>query len=456
MSGNGQQSLGVVEFYHNSTILIVGGTGFLGQILLEKILRSLQPKKVYLLIREKRGQTVDQRLDELLSGRLFNKVRITSLKEKLRPLEVDFTKDNLSLNDDQREELANEVDVVFYLLASVHFNQRLDRALQINLEYARRVYSMPFQHLKAVVHVSTMYANSDQRMIEEKIYEEEIFGGYQNLKRILDELTPSEIKQITPHILRGLPNTYTFSKKCAELMVQEEFGDLPFGIFRPPIISSSYQDPVVGWTNNLNGFGAFVSGIYTGELRILPIDVEKHPFIAPVDYCANAMLCCAVDLHRRRDQYSSFVPVYNYAFDNPELTWGRFFNFLMDGLPPVQRYVNGYLLMRKTKSPKASQLCYSIRRLEGLVSDVFARLLRGDQTKHCLKVAEQSIWYAESMKFFSLNDWHLQNDNFCRVLDALDSAERQMFGCDLRQVDWKAHVTSIAPGVIEFMEKGDK
>lgn len=52
----------VSEFYKDSIILITGGTGFLGKVLVEKILRSFEVKQIYLLVRTKNNMTVSDRL----------------------------------------------------------------------------------------------------------------------------------------------------------------------------------------------------------------------------------------------------------------------------------------------------------------------------------------------------------------------------------------------------------
>lgn len=64
---NGQSPL--QEFYKNSKILITGGTGFIGKVLAEKLLRSyLTVSTIYLLVRPKRGRNVEQRIQALLDN----------------------------------------------------------------------------------------------------------------------------------------------------------------------------------------------------------------------------------------------------------------------------------------------------------------------------------------------------------------------------------------------------
>jgi alcohol-forming fatty acyl-CoA reductase len=52
--------LNIKEFYKDKTILISGCTGFLGKIILEKVIRTIQDYKVvYVMIRDKRGTSVE-------------------------------------------------------------------------------------------------------------------------------------------------------------------------------------------------------------------------------------------------------------------------------------------------------------------------------------------------------------------------------------------------------------
>lgn len=58
---------GVSDFYHGKTVFITGGTGFMGKVLLEKLLRACPGlARVYLLIRPKKGQDARERLQQLL------------------------------------------------------------------------------------------------------------------------------------------------------------------------------------------------------------------------------------------------------------------------------------------------------------------------------------------------------------------------------------------------------
>lgn len=57
----------IPQFYAGKNIFITGGTGFLGTVLIEALLRST-PKigKIYLLIRDKYGSDASERVRRLL------------------------------------------------------------------------------------------------------------------------------------------------------------------------------------------------------------------------------------------------------------------------------------------------------------------------------------------------------------------------------------------------------
>lgn len=70
-SSNIANTIGIPEWYAGQRIFITGATGFMGKVLVEKLLRDCSDiEKLYLLIRSKKGVEPKHRLDEYLKCRV--------------------------------------------------------------------------------------------------------------------------------------------------------------------------------------------------------------------------------------------------------------------------------------------------------------------------------------------------------------------------------------------------
>lgn len=66
MDGNGSSS--IAEWFRNQVIFVTGSTGFMGKVLVEKLLRDCPNiEKCYLLMRTKRGIEPEQRRDDYVN-----------------------------------------------------------------------------------------------------------------------------------------------------------------------------------------------------------------------------------------------------------------------------------------------------------------------------------------------------------------------------------------------------
>lgn len=59
----------IQEFYKGKSVFITGCTGFLGKVLLEKLLRSCpEIENIYVLMRSKKGKDMYTRIEEICNG----------------------------------------------------------------------------------------------------------------------------------------------------------------------------------------------------------------------------------------------------------------------------------------------------------------------------------------------------------------------------------------------------
>jgi alcohol-forming fatty acyl-CoA reductase len=212
-------------------------------------------------------------------------------------------------------------------MASVKFNEKLKDAINVNILGTDRVLDLVKQihHLKAFVHVSTFYSQCHLPVVEEKIYDSTI--NWQQLLALTENLSTEEVEDRKGEFMDSMPNTYTLTKRYAEELVSSEVGEkMPAGIFRPPILMSIYKEPFPGWTDNLNGPMGFSAAVVKGFVHILKSDGSKKSNIIPVDYSVNALLATAWDISCR--VRTDDIPVYNYVYNENNLTWQDFHDVL--------------------------------------------------------------------------------------------------------------------------------
>uniref|UniRef100_A0A915LIV5 Fatty acyl-CoA reductase n=1 Tax=Meloidogyne javanica TaxID=6303 RepID=A0A915LIV5_MELJA len=108
-----EEPLNISEYYEGVSVLITGASGFLGKVLLEKLVFS-QPKlnKIYLLLRPLNGEAPHLRLSRILESPLFSRIRCKDenrLERMLVPICGDLMQEDLGLSCEDQETLANEV-----------------------------------------------------------------------------------------------------------------------------------------------------------------------------------------------------------------------------------------------------------------------------------------------------------------------------------------------------------
>lgn len=165
----------IKAFYRNAYVLVTGGTGFLGKVLIEKLLRSCDNIRcVYVLLRPKRGLSSEQRHKELVQNPVFDRVREQNpdLLKKVVFIAGDISKPNIGLNVEDLMLLKENVNIVFHSAATVRFDQSIKEAANLNTLGSKRLWDLcsEMKNLKSIIHVSTAYTNPRRRFVGETVY----------------------------------------------------------------------------------------------------------------------------------------------------------------------------------------------------------------------------------------------------------------------------------------------
>ncbi|XP_050079843.1 fatty acyl-CoA reductase wat-like [Anopheles maculipalpis] len=452
----------VREFYQDSTIMLTGGTGFIGKVLLEKLLRCFEVKTVFLLIRERRNKTAAERLEEVFEDVIFDTIKASpnggkTLLAKVVPIEVNFQSDVVISPADHHRLLAAQVEIVFNVMASVKFNEDIETAIDTNVLSSRKLFLLAQQlpHIRSIIHVSTFYSNCHRSHIEERIYEDLPFGGFENILGLFRHLTPEEKDRLKPIILGPMPNSYTFSKRCAEVMIQQQFGQLPIAIFRPPIVTSAYREPTPGWVNNFNGPAGMVVPVIRGQIYWCYGMADATVHMVPVDYCVNALLAVGWDNSQRKRLGNpitgEIVPVYNYAFQENVFQNRDVGTLLALGINSTLGRIFGRYTIHITSSTFMRKLFIHWLLLQACVVDICNKFF-GKKAKN-FETIKRVVALEDSTSYFRCHSWTTENRNIRTLWDRLTAEERQLLPFDVETLDWKDYFRFFVNGVAAALNR---
>ena len=271
-------------------------TGFMGKVLVEKLLRDCEDlSMIYILVRTKKGVDPVQRHADYVKHMVFNKIREEnpSQLKKIRVVKGDVSIDGLDLTQVDEQELINNVNLVFHCAANVRFDLTLKDAINFNTKGSYRMLQLAekMKNLNVFTHVSTAYCQCNEDVLEERFYpaNEDPYGVMAMVKLLKDDT----LKMITPKLLNGLPNTYAFSKGLTEDLMHSFADKFPIVIARASVVTAAWKTPYVGWIEGLNGPTGMMIGAGKGVIRTIHCNPDNTSEAVPVDVTINAIIALA-------------------------------------------------------------------------------------------------------------------------------------------------------------------
>ncbi len=233
-------------------ILVTGATGFLGVQLVGELLRRHPQARLALLIRDRVGQTGQQRADLIVPPDARFRVEVYS---------GDVSQPKCGLDAAAYQRLTSETTRVIHSAATVRFDHSLAEARAINVEGTRRMldFAARMRQLRSMAYVGTAYVAGERTGL---VRESELAVG------------------------QGYRNTYEQTKAEAEALVRSRLGSLPGAILRPSIIVG---DSRTGVTSSFKMMYWPLKIYARGLWRTVPGYPDAVLDIVPVDFVAGAV-----------------------------------------------------------------------------------------------------------------------------------------------------------------------
>lgn len=342
-------------------LLITGTTGFLGKVVLEKLIRDVPTiGGIYLLIRGNSAHpTARERfLGEVASSSIFGPLRQRSrarferfCSERIHCITGEVTEAQFGLSDSEFSDLASKIDIIMHSAASVNFREQLDRALSINTLCLHNIVALSeLGGAIPVLQVSTCYVNGfNKGDIREAFYPparaeipRDTGGDYDidavitKLQTKIDELaTQFKHRALGEQLVllgeresraHGWNDTYTFTKWLGEQYLSKALRGKALTILRPAIIESTLREPTPGWIEGVKVADAVLLAYARQKVVFFPGKRSGVIDVIPADLVANSVILAAAEQLAEPQQHRIYQCCSGSR--NP-LTLGHFIDYLM-------------------------------------------------------------------------------------------------------------------------------
>jgi glycerone phosphate O-acyltransferase/fatty acyl-CoA reductase len=454
----------IPQTYAGKAIFVTGCTGFVGKVLLEKLLFSLPlVRRVYVLIRGKRGSSLEERfMKEILDTPCFDRLRARHadfaqfISDKVTPIAGDLLKDGLALSPEDRAELESNVNFIMHSAASVDFNQRLDNSLQINTFGSLRILELAknCRSLEAYVQISTAYVNCDKRgWVDERLYPypRDPEAALEELMRI----PVKDIEQRTPEILGKFPNTYTFTKCLTEHLLVKLKDNVPLVILRPTIIGGAWLEPFPGWVDSVSAAGAFYLSVGLGLMKYSIGNPSNIGDQIPVDYVSNAVIVAAA----RFVNCPEVVVIHCGTSALNPVTWGQCADVIVNFWNKSsleKRFSRSKFTMTKSKRTY-NALRLITRKIPSSIYLKYAQLTRNagtmKQAMSLKKLLDREELIATTFSHFTMNEWIYSCNILPQLSKSMSKEDRSTFELDVTKVNWRIFLMNYSYGLQKFVLK---
>lgn len=465
---------------HGKRVLITGVTGFVGKVVLEKLIRAVPDiGSIKLLVRgNRRHASAGERFtNEVATASVFDRLRVDDperldefLDYRVQCVTGEITEPLFGMTEARFRELAAETDAVINVAASVDFREPLDRALSINALSLRNIAELVREAGDVpLVQVSTCYVNGFNRghrheelvtpagrgigrdpdgtcRVEELILTlqdriADLRSRYSG-RRLEEELVNLGIREANR---LGWNDTYTLTKWIGEQILARDLRGGSVTILRPSIVESTLEEPVRGWVEGVKVADAVIMAYARGNVMFFPGRRRGVIDVIPADLVANSIILSLAEQSRSPGRLRIYQCCSGSS--NP-MRLDEFIDHVMSEAKDNHQAYD-HLFYRKPQLPFLAvnrRLFNTVSRGASLPVNAVRRGLKWlgrDAELKTVEHFETTMKLATTFGFYSCPDYTFHNDRLLEMAQRMGDEDRRLFPVDARRINWRRYIRNV-------------
>jgi HAD superfamily hydrolase (TIGR01490 family) len=481
-------------------VFLTGGTGFVGQAILERLLADHPETTISLLVRGKGSAGGADRLRTLLRKPVFKTWRERvgeeavekAVAERIRIVDGSLT---------NVPPLPKDLDVVIHSASTVSFDPPIDEAFDTNVGGAMNLYEalLASGGDPHVVHVSTCYVGGLRRGLQPEASLQHTVDwraeyaaaraarervelasrqpdrlrefmdaareqhGKQGPQAVAKATEAARVEWVTTQLVDagrtraeslGWTDVYTLTKASAERAAEELWGGNGhrLSVVRPAIIESALRHPFPGWIDGFKVADPLIIAYGRGLLPEFPGLPDSILDLIPVDFVVNTILVAAANPTKPNAPEYFHV---NSGASNP-LPFHRMFDnvnryFLDHPMPKPGE--EGQIRVPTWTFPGGRKVERGIVRREKLAETGVALLRRLPQTKRVrenLAKLETGVHdlgtlrnFTQLYRAYTQTEIIFDDTNTRALNEAIPKTKRAARGFDVPGIDWEDYLQNV-------------
>lgn len=484
--------LDVAGVLEGQTIFITGATGFLGKVLVERLLSTVPGvRRLLLMIRPGGGRTAQERLEgEVLARPLTARLRAIHgdrwqewASSKVEAVAGDLGEERFGLSEEAYGDLCRRVDRVVGNAATVTFDERLDKALSLNalgalrtLGLARDAGNVPLLHVSTCFVSGWRQGTVPERVVTaEELDADAVLAALEEARGALwrREADPEAAVKEEEWVRAGAEvadrfgfnDVYTLTKALAERLLARRRGAVPLAILRPAIVESAHTGPLPGWIEAVRVSDPLLVAYGRGRTEEFSGTADAPLELVPVDFVAHALMAALAALPETAEEGKGDeeIPVYQLGSSRNPITLGQLMDHARKGfetcplwseagepiVPGEARFVETETYGRRLEEQLAAVRKRS-RWLPGRFASKKRELRRAERTlEHLLHLLSvYSPYFSHGARY---DDAQVQ-----ALWNRLPAEARRELPFDVGALDWPSYVARVhVPGLVRFALKAE-